>query len=104
MPRTRRPSRQPALRLGVQPCPGLRDGIFTDARGQRHDLARERRMRPKEAAADPRLQGYSVAAIRALVRTGQLYPVFRRNARVVEVFACGIGDWWDRQNRTGRAA
>jgi hypothetical protein len=84
-------------RVGILPCPGLRGGLFTDSQGRRFDLAHELRKRPKEAAADQRLQGFSEKAIRRLITAGQLYPVFRRNARVIEIFDCAIADWFARQ-------
>jgi len=84
------------MRPGIQPCPGLRAGIFTDSRGQRHDLALEPMLTPKEAAADPRL-GLSVRETLQLMRTRRLYPVWRKNARVIRTYPCALADYCARR-------
>lgn len=93
--------RQAAGRFPLIPdCPGLkrtaRGAMFKDAAGQLHDLGTEKRLRPKEVAADTRV-ALTPEDVRGLIAAGELYPVFRRNARRIEVFACAIGDWWLRQ-------
>ena len=85
------------LRPGIQPCTGLRAGTFTDCTGARHDLAKEKPISPKEAAADPRLPD-SPRTILHLVRTGQLYPVWRLNARVIRIYPAAIADYFARQS------
>lgn len=89
------------LETGVQPCPGLKittnAGItFTDSTARVHDLAEQRTFTFDEAAADARLRdiGFgSVDAVRELVRAGRLYPVFKKNARVLRVYDCGLTDF-----------
>jgi hypothetical protein len=77
----------------IVPCPGLVGAIFTDALGAAHDLTREKTLRPKEAAADPRLGGISAKSVRQMITRGELYPVLRRNARMIEVCDCALTDW-----------
>lgn len=86
----------------IEHCPGLKvtanSGIsFTDSLGRVHDLEREATLRPKQAAADPRLCGLSPDDVRAAVAAGELYPVIRRNARVILIFDCALTDWRARQ-------
>jgi hypothetical protein len=82
----------------IPTCPGLKitanAGVFfTDSLGRVHDLERDRVLRPKEAAADPRLGGAPVSEVLRMVRGGTLYPVFKRNARVILIFDCALTDW-----------
>lgn len=81
----------------ILPCPGLRvtrsGSFFTDHHSKVHDLELESTLRPKEAAADPRLCGISVIGVRSLIRDRELYPVLRRNARVILIFDCALTDW-----------
>jgi len=93
----------PAGRRALPPDPRLpraqahgARGDVKDAAGQLHDLGTEKRLRPKEVAADTRV-ALTPEDVRGLIAAGELYPVFRRNARRIEVFACAIGDWWLRQ-------
>lgn len=89
------------LDTGVQPCPGLKittnAGVtFTDSTGRVHDLAEQRTLTFDEAAGDARLRdiGFgSVDAVRELVRAVRLYPIFRKNARVVRLYDCGLTDF-----------
>jgi hypothetical protein len=85
------------ITLGLQPCPGLSHGLFLDATGRAHDLSQQATLTAKEASADPRLAGLSPSAVLRLVRTGQLYPVFRHNARVIRIYPAALADWWARQ-------
>lgn len=85
----------------IEHCPGLKvaaAGIsFTDALGRVHDLEQVATLRPKQAAADSRLCGLSVDDVLAAIRHGELYPVMRRNARVILIFDCALTDWRARQ-------
>jgi len=86
----------------ILPCPGLKittnAGVsFTDSLGRVHDLEREKVLRPKQAAAT--LQYHEKTVLR-LIRAGDLYPVFRRNARVILIFDCALTDWRARQITT----
>lgn len=86
----------------IEHCPGLHVSAahavsFTDSLGRVHDLEREPTLRPKQAAADPRLCGLSPADVRAAIAAGELYPVIRRNARVILIFDCALTDWRARQ-------
>lgn len=96
---------------GVVACPGLTrpanaGASFKDAAGRVHDLATARTLTLDEAAADPRLAdlGFATAnAVGALVLQGRLYPVFRKNARVVRIFACALDDFRLRSLAPGAA-
>jgi hypothetical protein len=86
----------------IRQCPGLtvdpETGVcFTDSLQRVYNLEREKTLRPKEAAADARLCGMPVAEVRTKVRRGELYPVLRRNRRVVLIFDCALTDWRARQ-------
>lgn len=86
----------------IIPCPGLKittnAGIsFTDSLKRVHDLEREKWFRPKQAASDERLGGMSVPEVLRAIRDGDIYPVLRRNARVVLIFDCALTDWKARQ-------
>lgn len=85
----------------IPACPGLkrtaRGAMFKDAAGTWHDLGTEKRLRPKEVSADTRVS-LTPADVRTLISSGEIYPVFRRNARRIEVFACAVADWWLRQS------
>lgn len=90
---------------GIPDCPGLKvtrnAGIsWTDSAGTVHDLAQARTLTLAEAAAAPELVdvGFgSYEAVRALVTSGRIYPVFRKNSRVMRVFVCGLPDFRRRQ-------
>lgn len=90
---------------GVVDCPGLkrpRNAVpsWTDSAGTVHDLAAARTLTLDEVAATPELVdvGFgSYDAVRELVTSGRLYPVFRKNSRVIRVFACGVADFRRRQ-------
>ena len=86
----------------IAPCHGLKPTTnagtsFTDTLRRVYDLERERLLRPKEASAEPRMAGASTSEILRLVRAGELYPVLRRNARVILIFDCALTDWRLRQ-------
>lgn len=83
-------------------CPGLKvtanAGVsFTDCLKRVYDLERQDMLRPKEAAGDARMCGMPVAEIRRAIRRGELYPVLRRNRRVILLFDCALTDWRARQ-------
>jgi len=88
----------------VEHCPGLEVGAtgirFVDKLGRTHDLEREPTLRPKQAAADPRMGGLSADEVRALVAVGDLYPVMRLNRRVILIFDCALTHWRARQLTT----
>lgn len=96
----------------VFPCPGLKitrnAGIsWTDSTGRVHDLAGVRMLTLDEVAADPLVAdlGFATApAVGELVRTGRLYPCFRKNARVIRVFACALADFRRRSLGVSAAA
>lgn len=95
------PTASPAM-LGIVSCPGLKvtanAGVFfTDSLGRVHDLERSRTVSPKEAAADSRLCGAPVAEVLRMIRAGELYPVMKRNERVILIFECALTDWRARQ-------
>jgi len=82
----------------IEHCPGLKvaagSGVFfTDSFGRDHDLEREPLLRPKQAAADPRLCGISARCVRAAIGRGEIYPVLRRNSRVLLIFDCALTEW-----------
>lgn len=82
----------------ILPCPGLKvttnAGVsFTDSLQRVHDLERDTWLRPKQAAADERLGGMSVAEVLRAIRDEELYPVVRVNARVFLIFDCALTDW-----------
>lgn len=79
-------------------CPGLKitsnAGVsFTDSLSRVHDLEREPVLRPKQAAADPRMCGLTVRDITRAIRQGRLYPVLRLNRKVILIFDCALTDW-----------
>lgn len=78
-------------------CPGLKGMAFTDCLGRVYDLEREKILSTKEAADDLRLGGISIANLHRAIRGGDLYPVLRRNARVILIFDCALTDWRARQ-------
>jgi hypothetical protein len=85
----------------IEKCPGLgraESGVvtFTDSLGRVYDLERERTLRPKEAAADDRMSGLSPWAVRSMVARGELYPVMRKNRRVIMIFDCALTEWRSR--------
>lgn len=90
---------------GVVSCPGLKvtrnAGIsWTDSTGTVHDLNGTRTLTIDEAADSHDLidVGFgSYDAARELINSGRLYPVFRKNARVVRVFVCALPDFRRRQ-------
>ncbi len=87
--------------LGIVACPGLTvprnaGPTWKDSRGNVHDLDRETMLSCDEVAASPLVGGLgfsTVEAVRELIRTGRLYPVFRKNARVIRVYACALPDF-----------
>lgn len=90
------------MKSKITPCHGLKPTTnagtsFTDTLRRVYDLEREKLLRPKEAAADPRMAGASTSEVLRLVRIGELYPVLRRNARVILIFDCALTDWRLRQ-------
>jgi hypothetical protein len=85
----------------ILPCPGLKVTVnagvsWMDSARRVHELASATLLTIEQVAADPRMSemGFGTyAAAAELVRAGRLYPVFRKNARVVRVFACAIPDF-----------
>jgi hypothetical protein len=85
----------------IPDCPGLsrsRQGAptFKDSAGQTHDLTTAPTLTYKEAAADRRLAhlGFgTINAIGELVTAGRLYPVFRKNPRVIYIFDPALTDF-----------
>jgi hypothetical protein len=71
---------------------------FTDCTGRTYDLIREPVLSPKAAALDPRLGGCSIAQVLRMVRSGELRPTMKRNARVILIFDCALTDWRARQS------
>lgn len=99
IPRATQPDDAPP---GIVDCPGMKitrnAGIsFTDHVGRVHDLEKQIKLGPKEAARDPRMLGSTHIEILALIRRGELYPVFKRNDRVILIFDCALTDWQARQ-------
>lgn len=93
---------------GVLECPGLKRPLnapvsWEDSTSRVQDLADARLLTFDEVAADPLVAdlGFATAfAVGELVRAGRLYPVFRKNSRVIRVFACGVADFRRRQITT----
>jgi len=93
-------------------CPGLKRPAnaaptWTDSVGTVHDLLDARLITYGEAAADPLLAdlGFGTEeAIGALVATGRLYPVWRKNPRVIRVYRCALPDFRRRQLAPARTA
>lgn len=86
----------------ILPCPGLKvtanAGVsFTDCLKRVYDLEKQEMLRPKEAAADVRMCGMPVGEILREIRRGGIYPVLRRNRRVILLFDCALTDWKARQ-------
>ena len=106
------PSAAPLGRL--IPCPGLvldvrRGTLWTDSAGTEHNLdtAGQSTLTAAEAAADPRLRRLGITTddeVHALRRTGQLYPVWQKNARVFAIFDLALTDYARRALTTRRAA
>ena len=96
------------------PCPGLvldvrRGTLWTDSAGTEHNLdtAGQSTLTAAEAAADPRLRRLGITTddeVHALRRTGQLYPVWQKNARVFAIFDLALTDFRRRALTTRRAA
>lgn len=95
---------------GVIACPGLeitpKAGVrWTDSVGTAHDLVEERIWSLEQVADEPLVAalGFATAfAVAELVRAGRLYPVFRKNSRVVRVFACAVPDFLRRRQLAAR--
>ena len=112
LPESSTPTAAPFGRL--IPCPGLvldvrRGTLWTDSAGTEHNLdtAGQSTLTAAEAAADARLSGLGFAteaAVRELIRAGRLYPVFRKNARVLRIFDLALTDFRRRALSTRRAA
>jgi len=85
----------------IPDCPGLHRSpsapvTFTDSLGRIHDLTTCATLTYGEAAADGRLAhlGFGTTdAVSELVASGRLYPVFRKNARVVYLFDPALTDF-----------
>lgn len=89
---------------GIQDCPGLKitanAGIFfTDCLQRVHDMEQQVWRTPIEAAGDVRLSYLGIrnrdnAAeyLRILMRQGELYPIFKRNDRVLLIADCALAD------------
>lgn len=85
----------------ILPCPGLKitanAGVsWTDRERHVHDLITARMLTIEDVAASPVMAelGFgTVSAVSELMRSGRLYPVYRKNARVVRVFECGLRDF-----------
>lgn len=75
-------------------CPGLvaADGVltWTDSLGRKHDLLQSRRISIGEAA---RKIGVSESTIMRRITDGQLYPVVRHSARLIEVYSVAVEDY-----------
>lgn len=99
---------------GIVTCPGLNVHatgavFFTDSAHAVHAMADPAlvTLTAAEAAADPRLSGLGFAtesAVRELIRSGRLYPVFRKNTRVLRIFDLALTDFRRRALTTRRAA
>lgn len=80
--------------LGPKTCPGLSitgAGVFwKDSLGREHDLMKERRMSPGEAAIELKR---STEWVLRKIRNEEFYPCVYFNVRLVEVWACGIEDY-----------
>lgn len=92
------PSAPVPLGIEVITCPGLSPTgtTWTDSRGRSHDLEAALTLSPSEAAADSRLfgLGYSTAdSVTALIRSGHLYPVFKKSSRTVRIFDPALTDF-----------
>jgi hypothetical protein len=82
-------------------CPGLKitanAGIsWTDQARRVHDLVTTRMLTIAEVAAHPLMHdmGFGTAdAVAELVRAKRIFPVWRKNARVVRVYECAIPDF-----------
>lgn len=86
-------------------CPGLAltesSITWIDSRGAAHDLLRERRYSPCEAA---RLMGRSTEWVLRKIRAGELYPTCRYNLRTIEIWQCGLEDYVARHLGSGGKA
>lgn len=83
-------------------CPGLvaANGVlsWTDSLGQTHDLLKARRISVGEAA---RKIGVSDSTVMARINGGQLYPIARHSARLIEVYAVAVDDYLARATMRG---
>jgi hypothetical protein len=108
-------SQAPAPSLGrLIPCPGLvldvrRGTVWTDSAGAEHNLDNPAHptLTAGEAAADPRLRRLGITPddeVHALRRSGALYPVWQKNARVFAIFDLALTDYARRALTARRAA
>jgi hypothetical protein len=108
-------SQAPAPSLGrLIPCPGLvldvrRGTVWTDSAGAEHNLDNPAHptLTAGEAAADPRLRRLGITTddeVHALRRSGALYPVWQKNARVFAIFDLALTDYARRALTARRAA
>jgi len=96
------------------PCPGLvldvrRGTLWTDSAGEAHNLDNPAHptLTAGEAAADPRLRRLGITTddeVHALRRSGALYPVWQKNARVFAIFDLALTDYARRALAARRAA
>ena len=87
---------RPRFTPGIQPCKSVEGDVYVNSVGKRIPLKAERRLTPKEAGADRRLN-MSTDLVRRLISRGELYPVLKRNSRVLLIFECALDDYWMRQ-------
>jgi hypothetical protein len=75
-------------------CIGLVAGAgvltWTDSLGRKHDLLQARRISIGEAA---RKIGVSKSTVVRRIAAGDLYPVVRQSARLIEVYSIGVDDY-----------
>lgn len=89
------PASKPAAPLKVAPreCPGLTVTasaiVWVDSRGASHDLLREKRYSPGDAAL---IMGRSVEWVLRKIRANELFPVVKYNSRTIEIWQCGLED------------
>ena len=77
-------------------------GIFwRDSLGREHDLSREPKSTPGEVATAMRR---STAWVLREIRMGNLFPIVRHNLRFIEVYECGLADYYLRHTVGASAA
>lgn len=78
-------------------CPGLtctQAGIYwRDSLNREHDLSREPKCTPGEIAL---MMRRSTEWVLRKIRAGELYPYVRHNERYIEVYVCGVPDYYTR--------